>query len=122
MTDSTPNETVDPHLAASMAYLIGFLTGALILWRYREIEFAVFHAWQSILFSVVVGVTIVALSTVPIAGLPLAIVGMVVAAGAWVVLIVQAYRGRWTMLPLLGDIAYERTRSEPRHDRTPKSR
>lgn len=110
MTDATSNHPVDPRLAATAAYFVGFLTGGLVLWRYREIEFAAFHAWQSILFSVFVAVVVVGVATVPIAGPPLAMAAVVIGVVTWMVLAVQAYRGRWTMLPLIGDVAYERSR------------
>lgn len=114
MPDPAANGTADPRLAACMAYLVGFLTGALVLWRYRESDYVAFHAWQSILFSVFVGLVVVGVARVPIAGPPLAVTAMIAGAVTWVVLAVQAYRGRWTMLPLLGDIAFERSRPRSR--------
>lgn len=121
MSDATSDHSVDPCLTAAAAYLVGFLTGALVLWRYREIEFAAFHAWQSILFTVFVMVVVVGVATVPIAGPPLAIGAFVIGGVTWLVLVVQAYRGRWTMLPLIGDVAYERSRRKRRDDRARES-
>lgn len=97
--------------AAVLAYLVGFVSGTLVLWRYRGDEYATFHAWQSILFSVVVAAMIAGLSTVPIAGLVLTAGIVTVGAATWVALVVQAWRGAWFMLPLIGDIAWERSRA-----------
>ena len=113
MADTSSSDPVDPRWAAVAAYLLGFVSGAVVLWRYREIEFAAFHAWQSILSSVFLVVVVLGLSMVPIAGLPLALAAMAVGAVVWVALAVQSYRGHWTMLPLVGDVAFERSRRAP---------
>lgn len=109
-------DAAESRKAAALAYLVGFLSGGLVLWRYRGDGFATFHAWQSILFSVVLAVAIVALSTVPIAGLVLAAFVLALGGLAWVALIVRAWRGAWFVLPLIGDIALEWSR--PRPDRS----
>ena len=100
--------TDDPRATAAMSYALGFLTGAIVLWRAPEHPFVRFHAWQSILFSAALLTLILALDLVPLLGL-----GLVLALGAggavvWVFLLVQAWRGRWFALPLLGDVAFER--------------
>lgn len=106
-----PSDAAESRRAAVLAYLVGFLSGAVVLWRYRGDEFVSFHAWQSILFSVVAAAMVAGLSTVPIAGLVLAAGILALGGVVWVILVLQAWRGTWFMLPLIGDIAYERSRA-----------
>lgn len=101
----------DPRHSAVLAYLLGAITGVLALWLWRRQPYVRFHAWQSILFTVTVGAVLVAFDAVPLIG-----PGLVWAAGllggiAWGILLVQAYRRRWFLLPLIGDIALERART-----------
>lgn len=96
--------------AAAAAYLLGFVTGIALLRRHRDDSYVRFHAWQSTLFSAALVASVVALQFVPIVGSGLAIVLAVVGAGTWIALLVQAYRGRWFLLPLIGDVALERAR------------
>lgn len=101
-------------LAAALAYPLGFVTGLLCLWRFRDDAYVRFHAWQSILLSTAVLATIAALDFVPLLGLGLV---FLLSAGAVVLtafLMWQAYRGQWFTLPLVGDIAIERARDTAR--------
>lgn len=116
MRSSLPPPPDDARLPASAAYLLGFASGAFVLWRHRDQPFARFHAWQSILFSGFVVAAAVALDLVPIVGLGMALVLVAASALVWAWLLVQAARGHWTLLPLLGDVALERARA----DRSPR--
>ncbi|HUP20342.1 MAG TPA: hypothetical protein VM778_10365 [Gemmatimonadota bacterium] len=116
-TQPVPPES---RAAAAAAYFLGFVTGAAILLRGPDDPYVRFHAWQSILFSAVVTIAILAMDFVPLLGQGLVLVFALAGIVAWVVLCVLAWRGRWVFLPLLGDIALERARaggapSGPRH-------
>lgn len=103
----TPRPTTLSKLAA-LAYPLGAVGAVACLWRGGGDAFVRFHAWQSILLTLVLAVGIVALRAVPLVGPPLAIV----LAGASVCLALflaaRAYRGHWTAVPLIGDVAFER--------------
>lgn len=103
---------LDPRHAAALSYLAGFVSAALVLWRRGEDPFVRFHAWQSILFSLALATTLVGVELVPLLGLALVWAIATLGALAWIGLMVQAFRGVWTLLPLLGDVALERSRSD----------
>lgn len=94
---------------AALAYPLGFLGATVCLWRGRGDPFVTFHAWQSIFLSVACVVAMEVLDrTVPLLGLPLALaVGGATLATA-LFLAWRAWNGRWTALPLIGDVALER--------------
>jgi uncharacterized membrane protein len=68
-----------------------------------------------LLLGAFVGLAVAALDAVPLLGLGIVFFLFVGAALLTVLLVWQAYRGRWFLLPLLGDVALElsqRRRSE----------
>jgi uncharacterized membrane protein len=105
-----------PHVAASLAYLAGPFSGALLLATERENGFVRFHAWQA-----VVGLGMLGIAAVFFLGLafmllivsPTAFWAMLWLAGAtgtawvgvWVLCLFNAYKGRVWKLPLAGDYA-----------------
>ncbi len=100
---STRNRRLEPRLAAVMSYMLGVLTGVILLRVERESRFVRFHALQSMLFS---GVAFAILSVVLLAGF--------VAASSWLFLgfaivwfyaMYRAARGDLYKLPLLGALA-----------------
>lgn len=92
---------------AALAYAAGIITGIICLWRYPDRPFVRFHAWQSTLLWVLVGLLILAGNIVPIVGdgLTAGLFGLGALVTAF--LLWRAWRGHWLMLPLLGDIALE---------------
>ena len=99
---------------AAFAYPLGAVGAVLCLWRAGGDVFVRFHAWQSILLTLILVVAFVVLRAVPLLGPPLALV----LAGAWACLALflaaRAYRGHWTAVPLLGDVAIERVQPSVR--------
>src|SRR5688500_19632283 len=92
---------------AALAYILGPLTGVACILLYRDDPYVRFHGWQSLLLGAFVALAVVALDAVPLLGL-----GMVFVLFAGTVLLLailawQALRGRWFLLPLLGDVALE---------------
>lgn len=100
---------------AALAYPLGFVSGILCLATSRGEPFVRFHAWQSILLSAALLLAVAALELVPLLGLGLVFFLGVAAVGTTVFLMWRAWRGAWTMLPLLGDIARERVEPRRRH-------
>lgn len=92
---------------AALAYVLGPLTGVACILLYRDDPYVRFHGWQSLLFGAFVAVAVAAMDSVPLLGLGM-VFFLVVAAGLLTVFFVwQAWRGRWFVLPLLGDMALE---------------
>ena len=106
--------TASPNLLAALAYPLGAPGAVVCLWRGRKDPFVRFHAWQSILLTLTLVAFGAGLSVVPIVGRPLALGAWVVLVGAALFLATRAYRGYWTALPLLGDLAITRIPPELR--------
>jgi uncharacterized membrane protein len=100
---------MDANIAATLSYLVGFVTGVIFLLVEKENKFVRFHAMQStILFAGIVAIDIL-LQLVPILG-ALVVIFVVIPASAilWLLLMFKAYQGEEFRLPLIGDMAAER--------------
>jgi len=108
-----------PQVAATMAYLAGPFSGALLLAAEPANRFVRFHAWQAVLALGILGVAAVGFLALAFAFLivsPTAFWAMLwlsaLTAVAWVVVwllcVVQAYKGRVWKLPLVGAYAERR--------------
>ena len=100
---------MDANIAATLSYLVGFVTGVIFLLLEKENKFVRFHAMQStILFAGIVAIDIL-VQLVPILG-ALVVIFVVIPASAilWLLLMFKAYQGEEFRLPLVGDMAAER--------------
>lgn len=105
-----------PNVSGLLAYLAGFISGIIFLLVEKENKFVRFHAWQSIVLSiaiaivwVLVGIADFILAYIPILGW---IIGLLISAGfglitfiIWIFMMVRAYQGHETSIPLIGNIA-----------------
>ena len=109
-----------PRAAASLAYLAGPLSGALLLATEPASRFVRFHAWQAVLALGLLGIAAVAflgLAFVLLVVSPTAfwtMLWLAAATGAaWIVVwglcVVSAYKGRALKLPLAGNYAERHT-------------
>lgn len=101
---------LDANVAAALSYLVGFVTGIIFLVVEKENRFVRFHALQStLLFAGIVAIDIL-LQIVPILG-ALVVVFIVVPASAvlWLLMMFKAYQGEEFKLPLVGQLAADRT-------------
>jgi uncharacterized membrane protein len=113
--DDLPRDTgtslgVDANLLGLLAYLLGLVSGLVILLlekRHAEVRF---HAAQSIVVSValiVLGIVSGALMFLPVIGLLASTVLWVGSLVLWVYLLVQGYRLNHVELPVLGRFAVQ---------------
>lgn len=124
-----PAETgsgLDENIAGVLSYLFGFLSGLIFFLVEKENQFVRFHAAQSMVFSGLLFLAYVALSivgtivsTVMFASTSTFLVGSIVSLviglvwlglivggfGLWIYLMVKAYRGETTRLPIAAGIA-----------------
>jgi uncharacterized membrane protein len=100
----------DANVAAALTYLVGFITGIIFLLVEKENKFVRFHAMQSTLvFAGIVAIDIL-LQIVPILGaLVVVFVVIPVSAVLWLLLMYKAYQGEEFKLPLVGQMAADRT-------------
>jgi uncharacterized membrane protein len=92
---------------AALAYILGPLTGVICILACRDDQYVRFHAWQSLLLGAFVALAVVALDAVPLLGLGMVFFLFLGAGLLTLLLMWQAYSGRWFVLPLLGDVALE---------------
>lgn len=109
-----------PRVAASLAYLAGPLSGALLLATEPASHFVRFHAWQAVLALGLLGIAAVVflgLAFVLLVVSPTAFWTMLWLAaatgaawiGVWGLCVVSAYKGRVMKLPLAGTYAERHT-------------
>lgn len=105
-----------PNVAGALAYVLGLITGVILLVVEKENRFVRFHAAQSVAVTVLLIVTSIALSIlstvlvfVPILGWIVAFllsVGLAIATFVlWILLMWRAYQGREWELPFAAGIA-----------------
>ena len=101
---------LDANLAAALSYLVGFVTGIIFLLVEKENKFVRFHAMQSTLLFVGIVAVDILLQLVPILGaLVFIFVVIPLSAVLWLVLMYKAYQGEEFKLPLVGQMAADRT-------------
>ncbi len=89
------------NMMGAVAYLLGFVTGIVLLLVEKQDKFVRFHASQS---TVVFGVLFV-LGMVPVVGLVLGVIIAPVSFILWLVLMWKAYQGEMFKLPVVGEWA-----------------
>ena len=111
MPESVSRPAPQDARAAALAYVLGFVTALFCLWFYSDRPFVRFHAWQSLLLWLAVGLAILGVDFIPIVGKGLVLFLLGTALLLTALLLWRAWRGDWWMLPLIGDIARERAGS-----------
>ncbi len=98
----------DEKLKGAIAYVLGFLTGIIVLLIGGDSKFLKFHAWQSIIGSIVIGIVvfiismIISLVTLGIGALCTPFLGLAV----WIYFLYGAYMvysGKDFRIPYLAD-------------------
>ncbi|ELK46061.1 hypothetical protein QRD89_07055 [Halobacillus sp. ACCC02827] len=98
------------NVGSLLAYLLGFITGTVLLLIEKENETIRFHAVQSIfVFGGIFLLTIV-LNFVPVLGLLVSILIAPVSFILWLFLMYKAYQGGRYHLPVLGRMAEDQLR------------
>jgi uncharacterized membrane protein len=116
LQDASSSTGLTPQVAATLAYLAGPFSGALLLATERTDRYVRFHAWQALLGLGALGsaavlalvlafVMLIASPTAFWVMLWLAAIAAVAWVAAWGICLVQAYKGRTWKLPLAGDYA-----------------
>jgi uncharacterized membrane protein len=100
----------DANVAAALTYLVGFVTGIIFLLVEKDNKFVRFHAMQSTLLFIGIVAVDILLQIVPILG-ALVVIFIVIPVSAilWLLLMFKAYQGEEFKLPLVGQMAADRT-------------
>jgi uncharacterized membrane protein len=100
---------LDANLVGAASYLVGFVTGIIVLLVEKENKFVRFHAMQSTVFFIGVVAIDVLLQVIPLLGF-LVVIFVVIPASAivWLLMMYKAYQGEEFKLPLVGQWAADR--------------
>jgi uncharacterized membrane protein len=112
-TEKTSIGGVAANVIAAASYLVGFVTGLIVLTAEKKNRFVRFHAMQStIFFAIAVGLQILlkVISFGPFGFLLFLFVVFPVSAVVWLLMMYKAYQGDEYKLPIVGEWAAERTR------------
>ncbi len=101
MADAKGNE----NLMAAASYLLGFLTGIVMLLIEKESKFVRFHAMQSTILFGGVFVANIALGFIPILGWLVGLVLSLVAFILWIACMWKAFQGELYKVPYVGELA-----------------
>ncbi len=101
---------MQPNIAAGLSYVLGWVTGLIFFLMEKQNRFVRFHAMQSILFFGGLTVIRIVLSVVDFIGVPFLggliwfVVGIIGLVG-YIVLLINAFQGKYYKLPVVGDYA-----------------
>jgi uncharacterized membrane protein len=101
---------LEENVAGFLCYLFGFITGIVFLVVEKRSRFVRFHAMQSTITFLGLFVISMILGVIPILHLlvfPIWILSLVL----WLVLMIKALRGERYVLPIVGKMAEEKTKS-----------
>lgn len=101
MAEAKGNE----NLMAAASYLLGFVTGIIMLLVEKQSNFVRFHAMQSTLLFGGVFVANIALGFIPILGWLVGLFLSFVAFILWIVCMWKAFQGEMYKVPYFGDLA-----------------
>ncbi len=93
------------NVEAALAYLLGFISGLLILVLERESNFVRFHAVQSTVTFLGLWILASVLRVVPPFGAFASILVSFLSFLIWIYCIIRAYRWEYFKLPIAGDVA-----------------
>ncbi len=92
---------LDANFAAALSYLLGFVTGLLLLFLEKQNRFVRFHAIQSTISWISFGVIYLLVGWIPVLNILVLLAGFLL----WLTLILKAYRGERFKLPVIGEVA-----------------
>ena len=102
---ATSGTGLAPNVAATLSYLLGFITGIVFLVVEKEDRFVRFHAMQSTLTFGGLFVVNVVLTFVPIIGWLINFLLWPLSLILWIILMIKAYQNQKFKLPIVGDLA-----------------
>lgn len=101
MAEAKGNE----NLLAAASYLLGFITGIVILLIEKQSHFVRFHAMQSTVLFGGIFIVNIALGFIPILGWLVGLLLSLVAFILWIVLMWKAFQGEMYKVPYVGELA-----------------
>jgi uncharacterized membrane protein len=100
---------LDANVAATLAYFLGWISGAILLLTERQNRFVRFHALQSVIVFGALSLAWFVCLSIPLLGWLISFILIPpVSAIVWLLLMFKAYQGERFKLPIAGDIAEQR--------------
>ena len=96
---------LEENIAGLLCYLVWPITGIIFLILEKENRFIRFHALQSIITILLLGIMNYVFSAVPFIGWMISSLLSLLTVALWVVLMIKAYQKETFKLPIIGDIA-----------------
>lgn len=93
------------NIAGSLAYLLGFFSGFVLLLIERENRFVRFHAFQSIYLSVAFLTVFMVMGTLPVVGWLSGVILSPIGLVLWIILMMNAYSGKCSKIMYIGEFA-----------------
>lgn len=93
------------NILGAVSYLLGFVTGIVLLLVEKKSHFVRFHAMQSTIFFVGLFAVNFVLGFIPLLGWLVGFLLSVVSFVVWIVLMWKAFQGEMYKLPYVGDLA-----------------
>src|SRR6478609_7201414 len=112
MSDHTERTSlgIDANVAATLAYLLGWVSGAILLVTERQNAFVRFHALQSVIVFGTLSLAWFLLLSIPFIGWLISFILIPpLSAILWLLLMFKAYQGERFKIPVAGDIAAQRS-------------
>lgn len=91
------------NTTAALAYVLGLVTGIIVLLVEKSDDYVRYHALQSIALSIVWLGGWVVLMVIPVLGWILLPIWGLLMFVFWLVAIVKAWQGQWFRLPVIGE-------------------
>ncbi len=92
------------NVAVALSYAFGWLSGLIIFFVEKKNQLVRFHAMQSILLFGGAHVVVLILAQIPFVGVLAYLLDLAVFIG-WLILLINAFQGRYFKLPVIGDYA-----------------
>ena len=93
------------NIAGSLAYLLGFFSGFVLLLIERENRFVRFHAFQSIYISIAFLSVYFLMGMLPIVGWLSGVILSPIGLVLWIILMLNAYNGKYSKIIYIGEFA-----------------
>lgn len=103
--EGTSTTNLQPNVAGLLCYVGIWVTGIILLLIEQKNKFVRFHAIQSIIVFIALGIASAFLSQIPLLGWFFGVIIGVLSFVLWIVLMVKAYQGELYKIPLAGDLA-----------------
>ena len=96
---------LDENIASLLCYILGFLSGIVILIMEKENNTVRFHALQSTLWFLALWIVNMIAIRIPLLGGPVSFLIGLLTFASWAFLMYNAYIGKKYKVPIVGDVA-----------------